>query len=117
MGTPGRKRSLLVALALSVAALALLLAGEASAHGGGLNAEGCHNSRKTGEYLCHGGGRASAPARTVRQTSARPQRALGGGRAHANCAAAGAAPVRVGEPGYSRNRIGMGTGWVNEETI
>jgi len=23
------------------------------AHGGGLNAEGCHNNRKTGDYHCH----------------------------------------------------------------
>jgi hypothetical protein len=25
----------------------------AHAHGGGLNAEGCHNNRKTGDYHCH----------------------------------------------------------------
>jgi hypothetical protein len=25
----------------------------ALAHGGGLNAEGCHNNRKTGDYHCH----------------------------------------------------------------
>jgi len=25
----------------------------AFAHGGGLNSEGCHNNRKTGEYHCH----------------------------------------------------------------
>lgn len=25
----------------------------AVAHGGGLNAEGCHNNRKTGDYHCH----------------------------------------------------------------
>jgi hypothetical protein len=30
------------------------------AHGGGLNAEGCHNNRKTGEYHCHRGGESSA---------------------------------------------------------
>lgn len=24
-------------------------------HGGGVNAEGCHTNRKTGEYHCHGG--------------------------------------------------------------
>jgi hypothetical protein len=39
------------------AALAVLLAGAAHAHGGGLNSEGCHNNRKTGDYHCH---RASA---------------------------------------------------------
>ncbi len=27
----------------------------AIAHGGGLNAEGCHNNRQTGEYHCHRG--------------------------------------------------------------
>jgi hypothetical protein len=32
----------------------------AGAHPGGLNAEGCHNNRKTGEYHCH---RAPAPLR------------------------------------------------------
>jgi hypothetical protein len=26
----------------------------ALAHGGGLNAEGCHNNRRTGDYHCHG---------------------------------------------------------------
>ncbi len=25
----------------------------AFAHGGGLNADGCHNNRKTGDYHCH----------------------------------------------------------------
>jgi hypothetical protein len=25
----------------------------AHAHGGGLNADGCHNNRKTGDYHCH----------------------------------------------------------------
>jgi hypothetical protein len=30
-----------------------LIAQEALAHGGGLNAEGCHNNRNTGDYHCH----------------------------------------------------------------
>ena len=30
-----------------------LVAGPALPHGGGLNAEGCHNNRKTGDYHCH----------------------------------------------------------------
>lgn len=29
------------------------ISGAALAHGGGLNAEGCHNNRKTGDYHCH----------------------------------------------------------------
>lgn len=67
----------------------------ASAHGGGLNAQGCHNNRKTGDYHCH---RAPAPApRAFARTSGQP---------YANCAAAraaGAAPVYRGEPGYGQH--------------
>lgn len=33
--------------------LGLLLSAEALAHPGGLNAQGCHNNRKTGDYHCH----------------------------------------------------------------
>lgn len=32
----------------------------AFAHGGGVNAEGCHTNRKTGDYHCHGGKSKSA---------------------------------------------------------
>jgi len=31
----------------------LLAAANAQGHSGGLNSEGCHNNRKTGEYHCH----------------------------------------------------------------
>jgi hypothetical protein len=34
-------------------ALACSVSQQASAHGGGLNSEGCHNNRKTGDYHCH----------------------------------------------------------------
>lgn len=91
--------------ALFIASL-LAVGPPASAHGGGLNAEGCHNDRKNGGYHCH-----RAPGGSSRDRSAsRPpagaplgftSRAPGG--AFANCAAAraaGAAPVRRGEPGY-----------------
>ncbi|WP_200922375.1 excalibur calcium-binding domain-containing protein [Sphingomonas sp. Leaf17] len=73
------------------------------AHGGGLNAAGCHNDRKNGGYHCHGGtGQSTAPR------SAAPVRSLfgsGGGGSYANCSAvraAGAAPIREGQAGYSR---------------
>jgi endonuclease YncB( thermonuclease family) len=36
----------------------LFLSFEAHAHGGGLNKEGCHNNRKTGDYHCHRGAKA-----------------------------------------------------------
>lgn len=42
-------------------ALALAVPAAVSAHSGGLNSEGCHNDRKTGDYHCHRGGGASTP--------------------------------------------------------
>jgi hypothetical protein len=83
------------------AAISFGSAPPALAHGGGLNAEGCHNNRKTGDYHCHRDGGSARPA------SVRPlARDRGGGGAYANCAAAraaGAAPVRRGETGYGRH--------------
>lgn len=43
--------------------LAALLPELAVAHGGGLDARGCHTNRKTGEYHCHRSGGAT-PQRT-----------------------------------------------------
>ena len=47
--------------ALWAAALFALLPSAAYAHGGGLDANGCHTERKTGSYHCHGGGGATPP--------------------------------------------------------
>ena len=41
--------------------LGLSAASQAFAHGGGLNAQGCHNNRKTGDYHCHRAQQAIAP--------------------------------------------------------
>lgn len=74
-----------------------LLAGPpppAFAHPGGLNAEGCHNNRKTGGYHCH---------RNRRPTQQAPAAQLRGEVYFPNCAAAraaGAAPIYRGQPGY-----------------
>lgn len=99
-------RTALIAGALIAAPVAVV------AHPGGLNGEGCHNNRKTGDYHCHragGGSRGggSAAPRTLRGPST--------GGSFANCAAAraaGAAPVRRGDPGYGRHldRDGDGVG-------
>ena len=107
---------------ISLILLALpIVAGNAWAHGGGLNKEGCHNDRKNGGYHCH---RASSPAPVERSyqpgnplapsTYAPPARSPVG-RAFANCSearAAGAAPVRRGETGYGphldRDNDGIG---------
>lgn len=89
----------------------LLLQGAiASAHPGGLNREGCHNNRKTGDYHCHGGGM-PAPTREERQSLV----GVGQVGAFRNCSearAAGAAPVFRGQPGYGPHldRDGDGVG-------
>ncbi|WP_371876924.1 excalibur calcium-binding domain-containing protein [Phenylobacterium sp. LH3H17] len=97
----GRETLLLLALVAGLSAPSL-----ATAHGGGLNAEGCHNNRKTGDYHCHRArGAASGAQAPSRPSSSQPlgfsSRPVGG--AYANCTAAraaGAAPIRRGEPGY-----------------
>lgn len=78
-------------------------------HPGGLDATGCHMNRKTGVRHCHRGDTPSSGPAT------KPVRAIGGAAYYPNCAAAraaSAAPVRVGDPGYSRrlDRDGDGVG-------
>ena len=97
--------------ALIVLCLLLPLAQMAYAHGGGLDASGCHTEKKTGVYHCHG---AKAPQPRTASSF------VGGSQArsstkYANCSearAAGEAPVRAGDPGYSRklDRDGDGVG-------
>jgi len=102
---------------VSLTVLALTSGGTA-AHGGGLNAEGCHHDRKNGGYHCHRGPASRspnaerfAPARSTPSNAAAPR----GGGAYANCSAAraaGAAPVRRGDSGYGshldRDNDGIG---------
>jgi hypothetical protein len=98
----------LMALALLAFASALLFVVPASAHSGGLAADGCHNDRKNGGRHCHRGPNAGA--------SVQAQRAVGGGSVYyPNCTSArnaGAAPVRRGDPGYALHldRDGDGVG-------
>ena len=77
----------------------------AIAHPGGDAADGCHNDRKNGGRHCH----RTPPARSRDRQSARTD------VYYADCAAAraaGAAPVRSGDPGYARHldRDGDGIG-------
>lgn len=83
----------------------------ALAHPGGLNAEGCHNNRKTGEYHCHGGGGGSGQSAPPRQSFFSAP-ASGAFRNCTEARAAGAAPVRQGDPGYGPHldRDGDGVG-------
>ena len=74
--------------------LPVLSAAPAQAHPGGLNAQGCHNNRKTGDYHCH---------RTGRSSERRATAQIDGSVYFPNCdaaRAAGAAPIRRGQPGY-----------------
>ena len=108
---------------IGVMLLALpVLAGDALAHGGGLNKDGCHNNRKTGDYHCHRGGGPPAQAQQRHQPASElapsgyaAPNGSGVGRAFANCAearTAGAALVRRGESGYGthldRDNDGIG---------
>lgn len=92
---------------------AALVASQVNAHGGGLDRNGCHTNRKTGDYHCHrsGGGSSSAnsPLKLAPNPNARRARPF------ANCSearAAGAAPVYRGDPGYGphldRDNDGVG---------
>jgi hypothetical protein len=99
---------------LPVVLLLLALPLAAGAHGGGLDKNGCHTNRRTGEYHCH---RSPAPPHSsnvpgYHLTPSDPARRSG---AYANCSearAAGAAPVHRGDPGYGphldRDNDGIG---------
>ena len=105
-------------LLTGLSVVGLLLPSAVLSHPGGLNAEGCHNDRKNGGYHCH---RSSGETRRQPQSATTPRAMVGSGlgygtgRAYRNCAearAAGAAPVRRGEPGYGphldRDNDGVG---------
>ncbi|RYD85924.1 MAG: excalibur calcium-binding domain-containing protein [Verrucomicrobiaceae bacterium] len=87
---------------ICIALCALILTGPSWAHPGGLNAQGCHNDRKNGGYHCH-----RAPQPATRPEPAEGNSSMRGltsnATSFANCSAAraaGAAPVRRGQPGY-----------------
>ena len=85
-------RSIVLAATLSVAAVGMT-GDPALAHGGGLNAEGCHNNKKTGDYHCH---RSPAPTPAPAKRSSNVS--------YANCTEArqaGASNIRRGQPGYA----------------
>jgi uncharacterized membrane protein len=102
-----RSRAIALAAAVTVVASAMPALTPAAAHSGGLNAEGCHNNRKTGDYHCHRGPAAGASRQPVRVSAPTG--------AYRNCTEArsvGAAPVRRGQPGYGTHldRDGDGVG-------
>lgn len=91
------------------------LASAAWGHSGGLNAEGCHNDRKNGGYHCHRSPAAASPNATQLAPAGASGFNRNNGRVFRNCSearAAGAAPVRRGDPGYGSHldRDNDGTG-------
>lgn len=94
-----------------IAVLLMMISTSAFGHGGGLNADGCHNNRKIGGYHCHRGNGSGVPTAGVY----RPNSASNASESFRNCTAAratGAAPVYEGTPGYGRHldRDGDGVG-------
>lgn len=82
-------------LGLAILVCSPIQTAPAHAHGGRLAADGCHMDRSTGVRHCHRG-----------QNASQPQQQANGEVYYANCAAAraaGAAPVRRGQPGYGRH--------------
>lgn len=93
----------------------LLSIGDAWAHSGGLDSKGCHHDRKNGGYHCHRPQAQPQPQAAPSRANLRDGEAGEQARSFANCSearAAGAAPVRRGDPGYSRklDRDGDGVG-------
>lgn len=81
-------------------AVLAIVPGQAFAHGGGTDANGCHTNRKTGDYHCHKPKAGGAPPPAQRSMSGSLS---AGSTYYPNCAAAraaGAAPLRRGQAGY-----------------
>lgn len=56
---------------LAAVLIALVVSPAAQGHGGGLDRNGCHTNRKTGDYHCHNGSSSPAPSSTpVRRVAA-----------------------------------------------
>lgn len=92
------------ALAIAACVAGTALSVPARAHPGGLNSEGCHTNRKTGDYHCHRGGSTSRPS----TPAPRKRQGIAGnnGVSFANCTearAAGYSNIRRGEPGYAQH--------------
>lgn len=105
-------------LFVGVAAFLFLIgSGSVFAHGGRLNSQGCHNNRKTGDYHCHRAVAAPSSGSDYKSKGGNTpdDKPASSSQVYKNCAAAraaGAAPVRRGEPGYGphldRDNDGIG---------
>ncbi|MFN3311245.1 MAG: excalibur calcium-binding domain-containing protein [Thermomonas sp.] len=96
--------------------LMLALLSAALTHSRGLDRQGCHTNRRTGDNHCHCGPQPRPPSPVRREATVLPLAPQPpAARPFRNCAearAAGAAPVRRGDPGYGphldRDNDGVG---------
>lgn len=94
---------LLVPILIAIGIAVFWMVSPASAHPGGLAADGCHNDRKNGGRHCH-----RAP--NAGQSQSPP---VSKGTYYPNCTAAraaGAAPIYRGQPGYGSHLDREGDG-------
>jgi hypothetical protein len=84
----------------SAALLIVLMPASALAHGGGLDANGCHTNRKTGDYHCH---RAPAPPPSSGSVSTTP-RASSSTRSTVSPLYSAATTSGVGAQGFATER-------------
>lgn len=61
-----------VSMPMALTVIELCFASNVSAHGGGLNAEGCHHDCRRGGYYCLGGGGSSSHSDAVPTNSLAP---------------------------------------------
>ena len=93
----------LKALAIGLTLSLMAVSAPAEAHPGRTASDGCHNDRKAGTRHCHG---AKKTKTTPRSNLSSQKKKPTGSVYYKNCTAAraaGAAPVRRGDPGYARH--------------
>jgi len=85
------------------------------AHPGGLNSQGCHNNRKTGDYHCHRSAKPkpqSTPKRDSNPSFLKPNQQTWMFKNCTEARRAGKAPVYRGQPGFGphldRDNDGIG---------
>lgn len=97
---------IITCLTVVMAVATVVWVSPAQAHPGGLNRDGCHNNRKTGDYHCHRPGGSTSRGSATAPSVTGPSVTGPAPGAYRNCTearAAGAAPIRAGEPGYGQH--------------
>lgn len=99
----GGKAQQIFGIRLAFVGLGLLLGSEALAHPGGLNAQGCHNNRKTGDYHCH---RPQPVAQPIAEQLVMSEASTKGGSEEQGVAPPPAQQLRTSAPGKPVCHVG-----------